>query len=536
MYVLIIIQMFYFLTINIQTNYFVTFAVREFYFVYFFHVIVPNLHSIRLKAKVFMTRNKINRSDLNMCYTTIIFLTGVIIGIQISSNRNVWLRLNKDFQESKFASGLSSGFRDSKIDIFDMLRAPKDDSKIFPKTNKTISACMLAMDDSIRLTEWIAYHYTILPLGSLMIAIDPNSQSQNRVMKILSLWKNRINIIAYTNDSDWMPFKFDEGWGRRIYRETGELAGWLKNRSGPVYRSQSHKRRQNGFILHCMRRFKEELHQREPWRDESTDIIPEWVIMTDSDEFLVYNYIHADEENVTNYELVRGVTKEKVDETRRKMIPRRRRLPALDRHVTVADWLAVENGNRRCWKLTGLPMSSYDSRKGLIDHDVPQGVNASHLMTLRFRKSGLRRGNFSKVFLDVSWGTMDLYAKDDVQNIHNPQKRICGLNGHTGSNADYIASVFRINHYSSGSLESHVERANDRRSPNKNVSFHRFQSRNIDPVFEDDDVRPWIQWFIDKVGIMEAKRLLVDPMKEAYNKFGMHPFVRANRKRLILPY
>ena len=171
-----------------------------------------------------------------------------------------------------------------------------------------------------------------------------------------------------------------------------------------------------------------------------------------------------------------------------------------------------------------------------MDHDVPQGINASHLMTLRFRKSGLRRGNFSKVFLDVSWGDLDQYTKDDVQNIHNPQKRICGLNGHSGSNADYIASVFRINHYSSGSLESHLERANDRRSGSKNVSFYRFQSRNIHPVFEDDDVQPWIQWFIDKVGIVEAKRLLANPMKEAYTEFGMHPFVRANRNRLILPY
>ncbi|KAI2501200.1 hypothetical protein MHU86_13274 [Fragilaria crotonensis] len=475
-----------------------------------------------------------SRSEFSVVNLGFIFIAGIVAGIQISTNYKAWLRMDQEMGVSYMANHLVRSLR-NEVPIRDMLLSPNTEIRRYPKTNKTIAACMLAMDDSIRLTEWIAYHYTILPLGSLMIAIDPNSQSQERVLKILDLWRDRINIIAYTNDSEWFPWKDDEGWGRRIYRENGELAGWLKTRSGPVYRSQSHKRRQNAFVLQCMKRFKAQLNEREPWRENSTAIIPEWVLMTDSDEFLVYNYIHVDQEDETNYELVRGSSTQDVDALRRKMIPKRKRLPALERHVTVADWLSVENGIRRCWKLTGLPMSSYDSDEGLMDHDVPKGINASHLMTLRFRKVGLRRGNFSKTLLDVSWGAMDQYTKDDVQNIHNPQKRICGLNGHSGSNADYLASVFRINHYSSGSLESHVERANDRRSSNQNITFSRFQTRNVFPVHEDDDVRPWIKWFVDKVGIDEAIRLLADPMKDAYAVFGRHPFVKAHKNRLILP-
>ena len=203
---------------------------------------------------------------------------------------------------------------------------------------------MLAMDDSIRLAEWIAYHHTVLPLGALMIAIDPDSQSQERVLNILNLWKDRIDIIAYTNDSDWMPYKFDEGWGRRIYRANGELADWLTTQSGPVYRSQSHKRRQNAFALHCMRRYKKQLHVEEQEGDNTQKINPAWVLMTDSDEFLVYNYIHANQEDDTNYELKRGTTKHMIDGKRRKMIPMRQRLPELQQHVTLADWLNVENG------------------------------------------------------------------------------------------------------------------------------------------------------------------------------------------------
>ena len=475
----------------------------------------------------------------------IIFIAGTFIGAQFSANNKAASRIDEKIGMNSMSRVLDRPPRSSKNkpeevradeeSVYDMLRKPNNQVRHFPQTNKTISACMLAMDDSIRLAEWIAYHHTVLPLGALMIAIDPDSQSQERVLNILNLWKDRIDIIAYTNDSDWMPYKFDEGWGRRIYRANGELADWLTTQSGPVYRSQSHKRRQNAFALHCMRRYKKQLHVEEQEGDNNTQKInPAWVLMTDSDEFLVYNYIHADQEDDTNYELKRGTTKDMIDGKRRKMIPMRQRLPELQQHVTVADWLNVENGASVCWKLTGLPMSSYDSAEELTHHEVPNGISASHLTTLRFRKAGVRRGDFSKSLLDVSWGRMNQYTNQEVQNIHNPQKRICGVNGQTGSNADYLASVFRINHYSSGSLESHVERAKDRRSNNKNITFSRFQSRNVEPVYEDDDVRPWIQWFVDKVGLDEAKRLLVDPLKKAYDEFGQHPFVISNT-HLLLP-
>jgi hypothetical protein len=485
-----------------------------------------------------MTRKNKKQNTLISCSTVVnmifIFLVGMFVGIQVASNRKMLLQMTKEISTSSMSRHLSNN--DIKqTSIHDLLRAPKPATKEYPKTNKTISACMLAMDDSIRLTEWIAYHYTVLPLGSLMIAIDPNSQSKNRVLKVLDLWKDRINIISYTNDSKWMKLKFDEGWGRKIVRLNGKLAGWLQTRSGPVYRSQSHKRRQNAFILHCMRHYKAKLPKNAPSQTDSSHFNPEWVLMTDSDEFLVYNYIHAEEENETSYELIRGATTEMVDSMRRKMIPKRLKLPTMERQVTVADWLTAENGKRRCWKIAGLPMSSYVSAQAVPDHNVPKGINASHLMTLQFHKTGLRTGNFSKTLLDVSWGTMDQYTKDEVQNIHNPQQRICGWNGFSGSNADYLASVFRINHYSSGSLESHVERANDRRNSNRNVSFTRFQVRNLDPVNEDFDIRPWIRWFVDKVGMEEAKRLLANPLSEAYKHFGKHSFVKAHRKRLVLP-
>ena len=199
----------------------------------------------RQEIKMRRNNRRWNRSEFNAIYVIFIFIAGILGGVQLSSTRKAIARLDRDMAMSAMAHLLSFT---RETPIYELLRSPVEDVKIFPKTNKTIAACMLAMDDSIRLAEWLAYHYTILPLGSLMIAVDPDSQSQKRVLEILDLWKDRINIIAYTNDSEWMPYKYDEGWGRRIYRENGKLANWLVTKKGPVYRSQSHKRRQNAFV------------------------------------------------------------------------------------------------------------------------------------------------------------------------------------------------------------------------------------------------------------------------------------------------
>ena len=43
------------------------------------------------------------------------------------------------------------------------------------KADEAFSACMLVMDDNHRLTEWLAYHYHVLPLRYLVVAVDPKA-------------------------------------------------------------------------------------------------------------------------------------------------------------------------------------------------------------------------------------------------------------------------------------------------------------------------------------------------------------------------
>ena len=90
-------------------------------------------------------------------------------------------------------------------------------------TNNSMSACLLIMDDTIKLTEWIAYHYTVLPLSHLIVAIDPASVMTNEIQHVLSLWENHLEYIdVWTNDT-WMKFNETEGWPPGAYRPKGVL-------------------------------------------------------------------------------------------------------------------------------------------------------------------------------------------------------------------------------------------------------------------------------------------------------------------------
>lgn len=67
--------------------------------------------------------------------------------------------------------------------------------------NATFSACLLVMDDNHRLVEWMAYHYHVLPLRYLVVAVDPRSQTSPT--KVLNRWR-RMGVFI----EEWDDFKF----------------------------------------------------------------------------------------------------------------------------------------------------------------------------------------------------------------------------------------------------------------------------------------------------------------------------------------
>ena len=370
------------------------------------------------------------------------------------------------------------------------------------QTSKSIAGCLFIMDDTIRLLEWLAYHYTVLPLSHLMVAIDPNSKHADKIMEILDSWKGKIHIKAYKNDTEWLDLPWDYGYSRSIRHPNGQLMTWYREKSSEIYFGQVHKRRQNYFCVHCMRYMKQ----------QGMD----WTIITDSDEYLMFNYKHEREEDPNVYDAIkRGVSKDDIDKDRKKMARYRELLPPLETRATIADFIHQEKLKTKCIMFPGLQFTSYESRIDDVFRDVPSGINPFHLVTLRHRKAGLREGAFSKSMVDVSQGLLEDYTMETNVNVHVPNKLLCGMNGNSGSRQDYISSLFRLHHYRSGTWESFIERVADRRA---NMTIDRFLERNIKPRLIDDDIRPWIKWFVEKVGMDEAKRLLVKPLAQAYQE------------------
>ncbi|KAI2496644.1 hypothetical protein MHU86_17847 [Fragilaria crotonensis] len=332
------------------------------------------------------------------------------------------------------------------------------------------------MDDTIRLLEWLAYHYTVLPLSHLMVAIDPNSQKTDRIMEILGTWQEKIHIKAYRNDTEWLDLPWDYGYSRNIRQPDGKLMKWYTEKWPEVYAGQVHKRRQNYFCVHCMRYMKE----------RGMD----WTILTDSDEFLLFNYKHHKQEDTKVYDsLKRGVDKEDIDKERKRIAPFRERLPSLELRATIADFIHQEKLRTKCIIFPGIQFTSYESSRDKVFQGVPADVNPYHLMTLRHRKAGPREGSFSKTMIDVSQGVLEDYTMETNINVHVPNKLLCGTNGYSGSGKDYISSIFRLHHYRTGTWESFIERAADRRAK---MTVERFIERNIEPKVIDDDIRPWI--------------------------------------------
>jgi len=382
-------------------------------------------------------------------------------------------------------------------------------------SNNSMSACLLVMDDTIKLTEWLAYHYTVLPLSHLIVAIDPHSVLEKDIQNVLSLWEPFLNHLeVWTNDS-WMNLAPNKGWPPSTYSRKGKLlqrriqrnpqlehvrtdlgnAHFMMLLDSNIYTHtlDTQKRRQEHFSLQCMRRLK--------------PLFNSWVLLTDTDEFLVYNYIGQDEDsnkflsNSTFYQ--RMVTK-----LRQNRLQVRQRLPPLEQ-VTIADFIANEQV-KPCIKVPGLQMSAREGNLSHIMNNVPAGIDARMFMTLRHCKHGNKYGRFTKCLINLSQVPVTAMKQQHVRTIHNPLSHICGKHADDFIGMDYIASILRLHHYA-GTRESFDERLHDARI-GRNESFHK---RNVEPVGETDDVRPWIGAFVKKVGNVNAQRLF-QPLRDAY--------------------
>jgi hypothetical protein len=131
------------------------------------------------------------------------------------------------------------------------------------------SACLLVKDDNDILNEWIAYHYHVLKLRTLVLASDPSSKTSPTV--VLNRWKSLMDIREWT-DSDYMPdFFLREKYGL-VPKMLGRKVKRIIRQEDRV-RVNNHNFRQVTFLGSCIHYLKN--HNKT------------WMVHIDTDEYMV---------------------------------------------------------------------------------------------------------------------------------------------------------------------------------------------------------------------------------------------------------
>jgi hypothetical protein len=281
---------------------------------------------------------------------------------------------------------------------------------------------MLVMDDNHFLTEWLAYHYHVLPLRRLVLAQDPRSLTSAHA--ILQRWNNTgLMTITVWHDVDYIVDDAErqaaEYWVRAKFPESSESL-------------VQHRARQRLFYYKCMQHLKREGQS--------------WCLLTDSDEYLRVNYALVESLALT--------------------------APSLDTAGSVGTFLEQDR-HRPGQNLTTTPCiqiprlrfgvmeSANNNSQPKFDRDIPPAFNASTFATLRWRyrsnADNRALNRVSKVLLDLQRVSWDKLVP--VDSIHRPVRSLCG---HRRLYIQATEQVLVVHHYL-GSWEQYSFRNDSRK-------------------------------------------------------------------------
>jgi len=374
--------------------------------------------------------------------------------------------------ESGNAVLVDAAFLDSKLLN---IRPPTATSSF--SQNATFSACLLIKDDNAILNEWIAYHYFVLNMRTLIVAIDPTSKESPST--IFDKWRQMTDLeILEWNDADFMPIYF-----KKTGKPPAEFLLSRNNFSFPVNISfpltdaaildiSKHRYRQRVFLAQCMRKLR--------------NMGQSWMIHIDTDEFIVAS------------KLLRQMKPDYVD------------LRPIDEPGSVLNLIQQVASNTPdlvnypCMSILRVLFGSAESSPTDLEEDVPDGFAPSRFETLRWRFHALphdmKLHGYPKVLLDLSAISEKYFPKELVFSIHRPIPKYCKRN------KDATFTTFRkqpiaANHYL-GSWERYSGREDSRRSR------HVYEERAKQRRGKDDGIRKWLKGFVKTLGRKTSAQLL----------------------------
>ena len=395
----------------------------------------------------------------------------------------------------------------------------KQNSMAATTTTATFSACLLIKDDSDILNEWIAYHYHVLNLRTIILAIDPSSQTSPT--PLLDRWRQDpwdMTILEW-NDVDYLPTFFLQGQYDQVpgfvphsattsvwHRHSHNLT--LEQVEADLQQINLHRFRQATFVSRCFRHLKQEHYQqqkRQRQRKGKDRTLPSWTLHIDTDEYVVVNPgLRLRPKAVT------GV-----------LVPQVPFAGSLVHFLFDMYRVWPKRLFKSCLTmptlLFGAVEKNHSSSSPLILKNSP---NISRFETLRWTVHAALDDPISglpKAMIDVSTLPEDhpIFVQDRIKSVHQPldssypttnHQQICRRLGHIGSVAKQWQEVrlypLSIQHYV-GSKERYFSRKDVRR----NVQIYQDKA-SVHGGVDDGWIQGWWPSFIETHGAEATNSVL----------------------------
>ena len=325
----------------------------------------------------------------------------------------------------------------------------------------SFSACVLALDENARLIEWLAFHYQILPLRRLIVAIDPRSRL--RPSSILQRWAGMMNITEWS-DAD---YGFTPG-----------------NRKGADALIGRHRSRQTTFFRRCMLSLKAE-HRT-------------WVALVDADEFVAFDHLNTRAPSVGEATVLRSLGDAAPCVTMpRSLYGAVESTPEEIRRHAPSGYDAMGFQTLRFRK------HASDQRK-VKSGTRPTPINGWGKNVVDVSRAASRGHENFQVFNIVTdalgRSRIEAEAIGQPKSVHRAVFKYCPC-----PNCYENQPPLRVHHYL-GSRELHLSRVdNDARQYKKGEHY---ETRAVVSDVTTDHVRPWLAAFVANVGAERADKLL----------------------------
>jgi hypothetical protein len=355
--------------------------------------------------------------------------------------------------------------------------------------SNSMAACLMIRDDNALLSEWLAYHYMVLPLRMLVVGIDMNSTQDPR--DVLTRWKNDTALSVVV----WNHTEFIHRFGDIPVPITDENHHYIH--------------RQRAFITTCA-----EYMYRNNQR---------WVAFVDTDEYIILNRMTQKEKTKLllkiHEETTNATTTTTAAASLRHVVKLQQRIQATSNnkhhHTTVLE--AIQIANRieplpSCHVMPRLLYSALENetcdnmqsiKQLLLRRQPPQQqLSYKQFSTLRYvqhaQPGAFYPSKWGKVLVDVSRlnaSSFQIKPKNAHRPFHTCPKPL----------VYWEESFITVNHYL-GSYQQYSSRNDSRRS--KQAFEERAYFSYGEPLCENK-AHEWLERLIDEFGMERAKYLLM---------------------------